>query len=82
MHPNLIVALVEDRRRFCLCGALPDQPDQLCRNCSATTIARRRLRRHSRSIGGRQANQLARAWTWILATAMFVLRAVSERAGS
>jgi hypothetical protein len=47
-HPILIAALVEDRRRRCLCGTVT-QPYGLCRECGAVAVWRReteRTRRH------------------------------------
>ena len=55
MHPNLIAALVEDRRRSCPCGAVTGQPHQLCRKCLARMIWRRHTSRRSRSVVRHQA---------------------------
>jgi hypothetical protein len=82
MHPNLIAALVEVRRRSCPYGVVPGQPNQLCGNCSVGMTWRRHLSQRSRSIGRRWISQLARARTWIFAAAAFVLRVVGTRASS
>jgi len=54
MH-NLIVALAEQRRRQCPCGAIADTRTGLCRKCQdrnawrrKTTSARRKTSRHRR----------------------------------
>jgi hypothetical protein len=33
MHPILTTTLAEDRYRHCPCGAVTQQPHQLCRRC-------------------------------------------------
>lgn len=40
-HPILVAALVEDRRRGCLCGMVAQQPYCLCLDCRAAAIWRR-----------------------------------------
>lgn len=40
MHPILITALAEDRRRRCPCGAVAKQRYRLCRECQVATIWR------------------------------------------
>ena len=80
MHPILVAALVEDRSRFCPCGAVFDQPNQLCRKCFASMTWRCGQSQRSRNIGRRPAHQLVGACTWILAAATLVLRAIGKRA--
>ena len=38
----LIVALTEQRRRQCPCGAVAERPDGLCRKCQARNAWRRK----------------------------------------
>ncbi len=38
MHPILITALVEDRRRRCPCGAVAQQRYGLCRECQVAAV--------------------------------------------
>ncbi len=47
-HPSLIAALVEDRRRRCLCGATAPRPYGLCRECQAAAVWSRETTRTSR----------------------------------
>jgi len=82
MHPNLIAALVEDRRRSCRCGAVASQPQQACRKCVAHMIWRRHASRCSRSTAKHQANRGSRAWSRILATATSMLRIRAKGARS
>ena len=42
MHPILLAALAEDRRRQCPCRAVAQQPYGLCRDCQAAAAAWRR----------------------------------------
>ena len=82
MHPNLIAALVEDRRKSCRCGAVASQPQQACRKCLAHMIWRRHASRCSRSTAKHQANRRSRAWSRILATAASMLRIRAKDLGS
>jgi hypothetical protein len=74
VHPSLIAALAEDRRSCCPCGAVTGQPLQLCRNCLAGMMWRRHISRRFQSVGWHRANRLARAWSWTIATAAYLLR--------
>jgi hypothetical protein len=47
-HPILITALVEDRRRWCPCGAVGQQPYGSCCECQAAVTWRRETTRTSR----------------------------------
>ncbi len=47
-HPILIAALVEDRRRWCPCGAVTQPPYGLCRDCQAVAVWRRETERARR----------------------------------
>ncbi len=82
MCPNLIIALVEDRRRSCQCGAVTSQPQQPCRKCLAHTIWRRHASQCSRSTAKHQANRRSRAWSRIIATATAMLRIGAKGARS
>ena len=74
MHPNLITALVEDRRRSCRCGAVTSQPQQPCPKCLAHMVWRRLASQWSRSTAKHQANRRPCVWSRILATATSMLR--------
>jgi hypothetical protein len=39
-HPILIAALVENRLRWCPCGAVARQPYDLCHECQAVAVWR------------------------------------------
>ena len=82
MHPNLIAALVEDRRRSCRCGAVASQSQQPCRRCLAHMIWRRHASQCSRSTAKYQANGRSRAWSRTLATAASMLRIRAKGARS
>jgi hypothetical protein len=73
VHANLIAALVDDRRTFCLCGAVPSRLHQLCRSCFV------RISQPSRSLDRHRVNRRARTWAWALATAASTLRKVGIR---
>jgi hypothetical protein len=45
VHPDLIAALAEDRRKSCPCGAVAEPSWELCRKCIARITWRRRTRR-------------------------------------
>ncbi len=38
MHPHLSVALAQQRRTFCPCGAYTGRPNTLCRKCHHTAL--------------------------------------------
>ena len=82
MHPNLIAALVEDRRKSCPCGAVDGQPQSPCRGCIARLDWRRCSDRPSRRAVRRHASRPTRGRAWIFAVAMSMLRAVNKGAGS
>lgn len=42
-HPILIASLAEERRRWCPCGAVAQQPCGLCRECRAAVAWRRKV---------------------------------------
>jgi hypothetical protein len=72
VHPNLIAALVDDRRQFCPCGGVASQPYQLCRSCFV------RIGRPSRDCGRHQVNSYVRALARTLAVAASMLRIVGR----
>ena len=37
-HPTLVAAPAYDRRHWCPCGAVSQQPDGLCRGCRAAGV--------------------------------------------
>ena len=82
MHPSLIAALIEDRRRSCRCGAATDKPYQLCRKCLSRMIWRRRISELSWSVVRRQPSRRARAWARTLAAATSMRRVLAKGARS
>lgn len=64
MNPPIIIALTEDRRRSCACGAAAGPSRGLCRKCQGRMAWRRRnarpRRRYARRRSGRQARDRAR----------------------
>ena len=61
MHPDLLAALADDRRRQCPCGAVTEQPHHLCRKCRARIVWRRKITPTSRRAARRLAKRQARA---------------------
>jgi hypothetical protein len=59
MNPQLIAALLDDRRRSCPCGARTDQHFSLCRKCQARATWRRHHQRSPR-LARRAAVRLSR----------------------
>lgn len=82
MHPNLIAALAEDRRKTCPCGAFTDQRHGPCRRCLGRMDWRRCTSRSSRSAVHRGAGRRARGPAWIFVVAMSMLRTISKGAKS
>jgi hypothetical protein len=80
VHPNLIAALAEDRRKSCPCGAVTDQPHSLCRRCLARTVWRRSTSQSSRRAVHRRTGRQARVWIFAAATSM--LRTLGKEAKS
>jgi hypothetical protein len=80
VHPNLIAARVEDRRRSCPCGAVTGEPHQLCPKCLVRRIWRRRLGGRFQSVVRRHANRRARALALTLAVATSALRILGRGA--
>ena len=47
-HPILVAALAEDRRRQCPCGAVTQEPNDMCRGCRAAAVSRHETARSNR----------------------------------
>jgi hypothetical protein len=77
-QPCLIAALADDRHRQCLCGALADRPDRLCRKCHARMLWRRKTTRTSRRAARRLAAHQAHEGTRIFASAIALLQAINK----
>jgi hypothetical protein len=82
MHPNLIAALAEDRRKSCPCGAVNRKVGGLCLECLSRTVLRRRIRRPARHAVRRRSDRPARDRTWVFAVAGFMLRTFGKGAKS
>ena len=82
VHPNLIAALAEDRRKSCPCGAVTGQPCGLCRKCLARMVWRRRTSRPARRAVRRRADRPARDRAWVFAVAASMLRTIGKGAKS
>lgn len=80
MHPNLIAALFEDRRKSHPSGAVTGQPNHPCRRCLARLVWRGHTDRPPRSAVRRPADRQTRAWAAAAATSM--LRIISKGARS
>ena len=66
-HPVLAVALAEDRRRQCSCGAVTQEPNGTCRRCRAAGVSRHetaRLRRRAASHSPSAGIAKARLYAW------------------
>jgi hypothetical protein len=82
MHPNLIAALVDDRRNSCLCGAITNHLHRPRRKCLARISWRRQLNQGPRREARHRANPQARTWPWTLATITSILRIIGKGASS
>lgn len=82
MHPNLLAALVEDRRKACLCGAVSEQPHHPCRKCLVRLVWRRHARRPLRNAVRRSAARPTCMRAWAFAAATRTLRVISKAARS
>jgi len=72
VHPNLIAALVDDRRMFCPCSAVPSQPHQLCRSCLVG------ISRPSDSLSRHHVSWCARVWARTLVAAASMHRVTGK----
>jgi hypothetical protein len=79
VHPDLIAALAEDRRKSCSCGAVDGQPGRLCRECLNRKVWRRRISRLARH-AVRRSDRPARDRAWIFAVAASTLRTTGKGA--
>jgi hypothetical protein len=82
VHPDLIAALAEDRRKSCPCGAMNGQPGGLCRKCLTRMVWRRHISQPARHRAPRRSDRQARGPTWIFAVAMSMLRIIGKGAKS
>jgi hypothetical protein len=73
MHPDLLAALADDRRRRCPCGAVTEHSYSLCRKCHARVLWRRKTTRTSRRTSRHLAARQARAGARRFAHAMSLL---------
>jgi len=71
-HPYLMIALAEDKRRQCPCGAVAERPWTLCRKCGARAAWHRKTARTSR----RAARPLARPRRF--AATVYLLRIITK----
>jgi hypothetical protein len=82
MHPNLIAALAEDRRKSCLCGAVDGQAGGLCHKCLTRTVWRRWISQPARHAVRRRSDRQARDRMWIFAVAASMLRTIGKEGKS
>jgi hypothetical protein len=82
VHPNLIAALAEDRRKCCPCGAVTDRPNRPRSKCCARVVLRRHTTRPPRSAVRRPTNRQTHARALAVAAARSMLRTVIKGAGS
>jgi hypothetical protein len=80
VHPNLIAALAEDRRRSWPCGAVTEQPYRPYRQCLAWLVWRWHTSRSPRSAVRRPAHRQTPARAWIFVAATFMFRVISREA--
>jgi hypothetical protein len=82
VHPNLITALAEDRRKCCPCGAFTEQSHNLCRRWLACMGWRRCTSRSSRRAVRHRAGRQTRGPARIFAVAASMLRTIGKGANS
>ena len=82
MHPDLIAALAEDRRKSCPCSAVNGQAGGLCRECLTRTVWRRAISQPARHAIRRRCGWQARGPAWIFAVAACTLRTIGKGAKS
>ena len=80
MHPDLLAALADERRRRCPCGAATEHPYSLCCKCHARVLWRRRTTRTGRHTSRHLAHRQAREGARRFARAMSLLKAGNEGA--
>lgn len=79
-HPILIATFVDDRRRRCPCGAVAQQPYDLCRECQAAAVWRRETARTSRRASHRTHAETAK--TRLFARVTSLLQIIGKGAES
>jgi hypothetical protein len=82
VHPNLIAALAEDRRKSCPCGGVARQLHSPCRKCRTRLAWRRHTRRPPWGVRRRSVDRQTRASAWVVAAATSVLRVIGKEARS
>jgi hypothetical protein len=82
VHPDLIAALAEDRRKSCPCGAVNGQPGGLCRKCLTRMAWRRHISQPTRHRARSRSDRQARGPAWIFAVAASMLRTIARGAKS
>jgi hypothetical protein len=81
MHPILVTALAENRRRGCPCGAVAKQRYGLCRECPAVAVWHQETRRtRLRAITTWTRARSVKAW--LLARVASLLHLTSGKAES
>ena len=80
MRYSITIALAEDRRRFCACGAATEPPYGMCRKCHARTTWRRHNTRPRRHTVRRRSGRLARDRARALALTASMFRKVGKEA--
>jgi hypothetical protein len=78
VHPNLTVALAEDRRSSCTCDTATGQLYDLCRRCRARMVWRRCTGRPPRRSVHHRADRRTRDRAWIFAMATSILRTIGK----
>lgn len=78
VHPDLIAALAEYRRKSCPCGAVADPSWGLCRKCIARITWRRRARRPHRRAIRRHVGRQALGKMGIFALTASIVRAIGK----
>ena len=80
MRYSITIALAEDRRRFCPCGAVTEQPYGMCRKCHARMTWRRHKTGPRRRTGRRRSGRLARDRARAFAFTVSMFRQTGEEA--
>jgi hypothetical protein len=79
-HPLITMAMADDRRRFCPCGAVTEHPSGLCRKCHARMTWRRHNTRPCRHTVRRRSGRQARDRARVLAFAASMFRPTEKEA--
>jgi hypothetical protein len=78
VHPDLVAALVADRRKSCPCDGATAHPNHPCGECLARLACRLHAGRPPQNAVRRTADRQSRARAWTLAAAASMLRISSE----